>query len=171
MCKKNFEQTFTGGTGKVSTIDGKPQRLDTRAGYPQPDYQQRAPQSQGPLLAWSQDESEEYFDPELQREVIEAHREIELSCQLLFGPSIVVVISGPHIQLVDPRTGDLITTTSDLQGPDQEALRLKSGPVRLAAIDNSGTHLVTSGDDKAAESFGKLLNERSLISVPLQPSI
>ncbi|KAJ7252517.1 WD40 repeat-like protein [Mycena rebaudengoi] len=89
--------------------------------------------------------------------------------QLLFGPSIVVVISGPHIQLVDSRTGDLITTTSDLQGPDKEAL-LKSGPVRLAAIDKSGTHLVTSGDDKQLKLWQidglKLLNERELPKKP-----
>ncbi|KAJ7016419.1 hypothetical protein C8F04DRAFT_1202237, partial [Mycena alexandri] len=83
--------------------------------------------------------------------------------QLLFEASLTVVISGPYIQILNSRTGDLITTTADRQGADKEAL-LKSGPVRLAAIDKSGTHLVTSGDDKQLKLWQidglKLLNER-----------
>ncbi|KAJ7016266.1 WD40 repeat-like protein [Mycena alexandri] len=89
--------------------------------------------------------------------------------QLLFEASLTVVISGPYIQILNSRTGDLITTTADRQGADKEAL-LKSGPVRLAAIDKSGTHLVTSGDDKQLKLWQidglKLLNERELPKRP-----
>ncbi|KAJ6565973.1 WD40-repeat-containing domain protein [Mycena sp. CBHHK59/15] len=89
--------------------------------------------------------------------------------ELLFGTSSTVVISGPHIHLADSRTGDLIVTTADRQGADREAL-LKSGPIRLAAIDNSGRHLVTSGEDKRLKLWQidglKLLNERELPKKP-----
>ncbi|KAF7356394.1 tRNA (guanine-N(7)-)-methyltransferase non-catalytic subunit TRM82 [Mycena venus] len=89
--------------------------------------------------------------------------------QLLFSASLAVVTSGPHIQILDSRTGDLITTTADRQGADKEAL-LKSGPIRLAAVDRSGKHLVTSGDDKQLKLWEidglKLLNERELPKKP-----
>ncbi|KAJ7180880.1 WD40 repeat-like protein [Mycena filopes] len=89
--------------------------------------------------------------------------------QLLFAASLAVAISGPHIQILDSRTGHLITTTADPERADKEAL-LKTGPVRLAAIDRSGTHLVTSGDDKLLKLWQieglKLLNERELPKKP-----
>ncbi|KAJ7931724.1 WD40 repeat-like protein [Mycena leptocephala] len=89
--------------------------------------------------------------------------------QLLFESSLAVVISGPHIQILDSRTGDLIRTTTELQAADKESL-LKSGPIRLAAIDKSGQHLVTSGDDKQLKLWQidglKLLNERELPKKP-----
>ncbi|KAJ6581834.1 WD40-repeat-containing domain protein [Mycena capillaripes] len=89
--------------------------------------------------------------------------------QVLFESSLTVVISGPHIQILDSRTGDLTTATTDRQGADKEAL-LKSGPIRLAAVDRSGKHLVTSGDDKQLKLWQidglKLLNERELPKKP-----
>ncbi|KAJ7117685.1 WD40-repeat-containing domain protein [Mycena epipterygia] len=89
--------------------------------------------------------------------------------QLLFESSLTVVISGPHIQILDTRTGDLITTTADRQGADKESL-LKSGPIRLAAIDKSAKHLVTSGEDKQLKLWQidglKLLNDRELPKKP-----
>ncbi|KAJ7509880.1 WD40 repeat-like protein [Mycena galericulata] len=89
--------------------------------------------------------------------------------QLLFESSRAVVISGPHIQLLNSRTGDLITTTADFQGADKDAL-LKSGPIRMAVVDKFGTHLATSGDDKQLKLWQidglKLLNERELPKKP-----
>ncbi|KAJ7307093.1 WD40 repeat-like protein [Mycena albidolilacea] len=89
--------------------------------------------------------------------------------QLLFESTLAIVISGPHIQILDSRTGDLIITTADRQGADKDAL-LKSGPIRLAAVDKEGKHLVTSGDDKLLKLWQidglKLLNERELPKKP-----
>ncbi|KAJ6504799.1 WD40 repeat-like protein [Mycena vitilis] len=89
--------------------------------------------------------------------------------QLLFASSLVVVITGQHIQILDSRTGELITSTTDRQGADKDSL-LKSGPVRLAAIDKSAKHLVTSGDDKLLKLWQidglKLLNEREAPKKP-----
>ncbi|KAF7370384.1 tRNA (guanine-N(7)-)-methyltransferase non-catalytic subunit TRM82 [Mycena sanguinolenta] len=89
--------------------------------------------------------------------------------QLLFESSLVVAISGPHIQILDSRTGDLIVSTTERQGADKDSL-LKSGPVRLAAVDKDGKHLVTSGDDKLFKLWQidglKLLNERELPKKP-----
>ncbi|KAJ6519092.1 WD40 repeat-like protein [Mycena sanguinolenta] len=88
---------------------------------------------------------------------------------LLFESSLVVVVSGPHIQVLDSRTGDLIVSTTERQGADKDSL-LKSGPIRLAAVDKDGKHLVTSGDDKLLKLWQidglKLLNERELPKKP-----
>ncbi|KAF8216772.1 WD40-repeat-containing domain protein [Mycena galopus ATCC 62051] len=89
--------------------------------------------------------------------------------QVLFESSLAVVISGPHIQILDSRTGDLLVTTADRQGADKESL-LKSGPIRLAAVDKHGKHLATSGNDKLLKLWQidglKLLNERELPKNP-----
>ncbi|KAJ7656294.1 WD40 repeat-like protein [Mycena polygramma] len=89
--------------------------------------------------------------------------------QLLFEASLVVVITGQHIQILDSRTGDLIASTTDRQGADKDSL-LKSGPIRLATIDKSATHLITSGDDKLLKLWQidglKLLNEREAPKKP-----
>ncbi|KAJ7231880.1 WD40-repeat-containing domain protein [Mycena haematopus] len=88
---------------------------------------------------------------------------------LLFESSLAVVISGPHIHILDSRTGDLIETTTERQGAEKDSL-LKSGPIRLAAIDKYAKHLVTSGDDKLLKLWQidglKLLNERELPKKP-----
>lgn len=103
--------------------------------------------------------------------------------RLFVGPSFTVAISGPHIQVIDNqyvwlflqgseqlnglRTGDIHKSTADFGEQDREAL-LKSGPVRCAAIDNSGRHLATSGEDKILKIWEvdglKLLNERYVIA-------
>ncbi|KAJ7140244.1 WD40 repeat-like protein [Mycena crocata] len=89
--------------------------------------------------------------------------------QLRFASTSTVVISGPHIQILDSRTGDLIATTTALEDADKAAL-LRSGPVRLAAIDSHRKHLVTSGDDKELKLWRidglKLLNQRELPKKP-----
>ncbi|KAJ7224057.1 WD40 repeat-like protein [Mycena pura] len=89
--------------------------------------------------------------------------------QLLFESSLAVVICGPHIQILNSRTGDLIHTTADRQGADKDSL-LKSGPIRLAAIDRDAKCLATSGDDKLLKLWHvdglKLLNERELPKKP-----
>ncbi|KAJ7625526.1 WD40 repeat-like protein [Roridomyces roridus] len=90
--------------------------------------------------------------------------------KLLFpSSSSTLVLSGPHIQLVDSRTGALLATTTDRDGAAKDAL-IKSGPIRLAAVNKTGTYLVTSGDDKLLKLWQveglSLLNERELPKKP-----
>ncbi|KAJ7696446.1 WD40-repeat-containing domain protein [Mycena rosella] len=86
--------------------------------------------------------------------------------QLLFSPSQTVVISGPHIQLLDTSTGALLATTIDRTEVDIN----KAGPIRVAALDSTGTHLATSADDKQLRLWRldglALLNERELPKKP-----
>ncbi|RDB23684.1 tRNA (guanine-N(7)-)-methyltransferase non-catalytic subunit TRM82 [Hypsizygus marmoreus] len=76
------------------------------------------------------------------------------------GPSLTIVISGPHIQVLSTSTGDVLHTTA----------ATKSGPIRCAAVDSSGRYLATSGEDKMlkvweVEGLG-LLSERELPKRP-----
>ncbi|KAJ7091519.1 WD40 repeat-like protein [Mycena belliarum] len=91
--------------------------------------------------------------------------------QLLFAPSQTVVISGPHIQLLDsrcatsPGTGAVLATTADRP-------IAKAGPIRVAAVDSTGTHLATAADDKQLRLWRldglTLLNERELPKKPTE---
>ena len=92
---------------------------------------------------------------------------------LFIGPSLTVVISGPHIQVLDTlyvpqarwdfsltllRTGDVRHSTKNDNGA------VKSGPVRCFAVDNAGKHLLSSGEDKVLKLWEieglKLVNQR-----------
>ncbi|KAK7025061.1 guanine-N(7)--methyltransferase non-catalytic subunit TRM82 [Favolaschia claudopus] len=89
--------------------------------------------------------------------------------RLFVEPSLAIVISGPHIQILDAGTGDLTATTANFPDAEKESV-LKSGPIRVAAVDALGTHLVTCGDDKILKLWQidglKLLNERELPKRP-----
>ncbi|KAJ6484952.1 quinon protein alcohol dehydrogenase-like superfamily, partial [Mycena vulgaris] len=86
--------------------------------------------------------------------------------QLLFSPSHTVAISGPYIQILDPSTGAVLATTVDRPGAETD----KAGPIRVAALDSTGTHLATSADDKQLRLWRldglALLNERELPKKP-----
>ncbi|PCH44155.1 hypothetical protein WOLCODRAFT_164948 [Wolfiporia cocos MD-104 SS10] len=89
--------------------------------------------------------------------------------QLLLGPSRTVVITGPHIQIVDSQSGELIASTTRLDGAEKESL-LKSGPIRCAVVDDGFTHVATVGDDKKLKVWAidglTLLSERELPKKP-----
>ncbi|KAJ8085340.1 tRNA (guanine-N(7)-)-methyltransferase non-catalytic subunit trm82 [Marasmius tenuissimus] len=89
---------------------------------------------------------------------------------LLFSDSgKALVASGQHIQLVDTRTGDILSST--LNASDElKASLLKSGPIRFIAVDKSWTHLLTFSDDKMLKIWKvedlELLHERELPKRP-----
>ncbi|KAF7309971.1 tRNA (guanine-N(7)-)-methyltransferase non-catalytic subunit TRM82 [Mycena indigotica] len=82
---------------------------------------------------------------------------------LFLTSSIAVVIAGEHIQTLDVRTGSLISTTVGRDGSN-------AGPIRAAAIDSDGRHLVTVGDDKQLKVWRldglELFNQRELPKRP-----
>ncbi|KAL6305963.1 WD40-repeat-containing domain protein [Sparassis latifolia] len=91
--------------------------------------------------------------------------------RLLLGPSHAVVVSGPHIQVINTRSGEIVHSTVDLEGAEKDAL-LKSGPVRCAAADSEFLRIITTGDDKKLKVWQidglKLLSERELPKKPTQ---
>ncbi|KAF7969461.1 hypothetical protein HWV62_27309 [Athelia sp. TMB] len=66
---------------------------------------------------------------------------------LFLRPNRAVVISGPHAQILDSNTGEILHSTMNLDEAAKDGV-LKTGPIRCAALDVDGVHLVTSGDDK-----------------------
>ncbi|KAG2123847.1 WD40 repeat-like protein [Suillus clintonianus] len=76
-----------------------------------------------------------------------------------------VVIAGPHIQVLDTNTGNVLHSTARCE-EDQIA----SGPIRCAALSNCGKYLATSGDDKKLKTWEvnglKLLGSRGLPKKP-----
>ncbi|KAI0076611.1 WD40 repeat-like protein [Panus rudis PR-1116 ss-1] len=91
--------------------------------------------------------------------------------KLYLRPEKSIVISGPHIQVLDNQTGDVVHSTTTLEGSEKDAFS-KSGPVRCSAMDQTGSHLVTAGDDKKMKVWQvdglKLLSERELPKRPTQ---
>ncbi|CCM04168.1 uncharacterized protein FIBRA_06330 [Fibroporia radiculosa] len=89
--------------------------------------------------------------------------------RLLLGPSQSVVVSGPHIEVIDSQNGELIYSTVNL-GEAEKASLLKSGPIRCAAVDEAYTHVATAGEDKKLKVWQtdglKLLSERELPKKP-----
>ncbi|KAJ7066403.1 WD40 repeat-like protein [Mycena amicta] len=83
---------------------------------------------------------------------------------LSLASSIAVAISGPHIQIIDARTGNLIATTAG------RAVSTTAGPIRVAALDRDGRHLITAGDDKQLKLWQidglQLVNTRELPKRP-----
>ncbi|KAH7926399.1 WD40 repeat-like protein [Leucogyrophana mollusca] len=88
---------------------------------------------------------------------------------LLIGRTRTVVISGPHLHILDTATGDILHSSTTLEGPDKDGL-LKSGPVRCTALSNSQNVFVTAGDDKKLKVWDieglKLLSSRELPKKP-----
>lgn len=77
---------------------------------------------------------------------------------------ITTVISGPHIQIIDTLSGNVLYTTSGREDVS------KSGPIRCAAVDRSWRYVATSGEDKLLKIWEieglELLNERELPKRP-----
>ncbi|KAH9967556.1 WD40-repeat-containing domain protein [Russula dissimulans] len=90
---------------------------------------------------------------------------------LFHGDNKTVAISGPHIQLLDSKSGELLCSTASFEGTELDSLT-KAGPVRCAAIDSTYTHLATAGDDKLLKIWAidglQLLSERELPKKPTQ---
>ncbi|KAG2150299.1 WD40-repeat-containing domain protein [Suillus bovinus] len=59
-----------------------------------------------------------------------------------------IVIAGPHIQVLDTNTGDVLHSTARCE-EDQIA----SSPIRCAALSDCGKYLATSGDDKKLNTW------------------
>ncbi|KZP30627.1 WD40 repeat-like protein [Athelia psychrophila] len=80
-----------------------------------------------------------------------------------------IVTTGPHAQILDAKTGEILHSTVNLDGVAKDAV-LKTGPIRCAAVDAEGVHLVTSGDDKMLKVWRidglALLNSRELPKKP-----
>ncbi|KIK61656.1 hypothetical protein GYMLUDRAFT_224619 [Collybiopsis luxurians FD-317 M1] len=90
--------------------------------------------------------------------------------QLEFRRGIpAIIVSGFHIQLIDPSSGAVISSTLNSPANVQQSLK-KSGPIRCAALDNSNTHLATLADDKFLKVWKldslELLHERELPKRP-----
>ncbi|KIJ65081.1 hypothetical protein HYDPIDRAFT_89135 [Hydnomerulius pinastri MD-312] len=89
--------------------------------------------------------------------------------RLFSDPIRSVVLSGPHIQVLDTKTGAVLHTTATSDGQDRDAI-IKSGPIHCSAISHEGNYLATTGDDKRLkiwdlESLG-LLSVRELPKKP-----
>ncbi|KAF8840818.1 hypothetical protein BDN67DRAFT_967996 [Paxillus ammoniavirescens] len=67
--------------------------------------------------------------------------------RLFSDPHRLVVLSGPHIQLLDTETGHVLHTTANFTEQDKDAC-IKSGPIRCAGTSHEGRYLATAGDDK-----------------------
>ncbi|KAG1852194.1 WD40-repeat-containing domain protein [Suillus subluteus] len=76
-----------------------------------------------------------------------------------------IVIAGPHIQVLDTNTGDVLHSTVKCE-EDQ----ITSGPIRCATLSDCGKFLATSGDDKKLKTWQvddlKLLSSRVLPKKP-----
>ncbi|KAF8909289.1 WD40-repeat-containing domain protein [Gymnopilus junonius] len=88
---------------------------------------------------------------------------------VFIGPTKTIDIAGPHVQVLDNLTGNVVSTTSNEHHERHEAMK-KSGPIRCAAVDREFKHLLTSGDDKMLKLWEieglKLLSERELPKKP-----
>ncbi|KAI5984318.1 WD40-repeat-containing domain protein [Pisolithus albus] len=82
-----------------------------------------------------------------------------------------VVITGPHIQVLDTSTGNILHSTANFSAQDRDAV-IKSGPIRCAAIDYDDVYLATAGDDKRLKVWDvrslTLMNTRQL---PKKPTV
>ncbi|KAG1748777.1 WD40-repeat-containing domain protein [Suillus occidentalis] len=85
--------------------------------------------------------------------------------RLFWQSEYSIVIAGPHIQVLDTNTGDVLRSTAKCE-EDQIA----SGPIRCAALSDCGKYLATSGDDKKLKTWQvddlKLLSSRVLPKKP-----
>ncbi|KZT07457.1 WD40 repeat-like protein [Laetiporus sulphureus 93-53] len=90
---------------------------------------------------------------------------------LLLSPSrpLAVVLSGPHIQVVDTQNGSVLHSTVNLDEATKASV-LKSGGIRCSAVNDTFTHLVTAGDEKKLKVWKldglELLNARELPKKP-----
>ncbi|EIW79075.1 WD40 repeat-like protein [Coniophora puteana RWD-64-598 SS2] len=76
-----------------------------------------------------------------------------------------IAITGPHSTVLNAVTGSTLHSTASADHPEREGAE-KSGPVRCAALDTSGAHLVTACDDKKLKVWAvdglRLLSSREL---------
>ncbi|KJA28088.1 hypothetical protein HYPSUDRAFT_129664 [Hypholoma sublateritium FD-334 SS-4] len=89
--------------------------------------------------------------------------------RVFVGQTKVVDITGPHIQILDKSTGDVLLSSAGFPEEQQQSV-LKSGLIRCAAVDSQMKYLLTSGEDKILKLWGindlKLINERELPKKP-----
>ncbi|KAI0247080.1 hypothetical protein BJV78DRAFT_1285798 [Lactifluus subvellereus] len=87
---------------------------------------------------------------------------------LFHGEYKTIAISGPHIQVLDSKSGELLRSTVSLDRAKLDAL-LQSGPVRCTAVDHGHSRPAADGDDKVWAVDGlELLSERELLKKPTQ---
>ncbi|KAI0060716.1 WD40 repeat-like protein [Artomyces pyxidatus] len=91
--------------------------------------------------------------------------------EVLHGENKAVVVSGPFVQVLDSKSGELLSSTANLEGEARESV-VKSGPVRCAAVDTAYQHLATAADDKHLKVWAvdglQLLSTRELPKKPTQ---
>ncbi|KAK0489084.1 WD40 repeat-like protein [Armillaria novae-zelandiae] len=92
--------------------------------------------------------------------------------QLLYpSSSAFIAVSGPHVQTIDPLSGEVLSSSTAFPPEEQKTL-LSSGPIRCAALDNEKIHLATVGDDKTLRVWSvrngdlKVASERELPKKP-----
>ncbi|KAI9453036.1 WD40 repeat-like protein [Lactarius psammicola] len=90
---------------------------------------------------------------------------------IFHGEKKTVATTGPHIQVLDSKSGGLLHSTVSFEESNLDGV-LKSGPVRCAAVDSRYSHLATAGDDKLLKIWAidtlQLLSERELPKKPTQ---
>ncbi|KAH8987773.1 WD40 repeat-like protein [Lactarius hatsudake] len=90
---------------------------------------------------------------------------------IFHGEEKTVATAGPHIQVLDSKSGELLHSTVSFEESKLDGVR-KAGPVRCAAIDTICAHLATAGDDKLLKVWAidtlQLLSERELPKKPTQ---
>ncbi|KAK0501447.1 WD40 repeat-like protein [Armillaria luteobubalina] len=92
--------------------------------------------------------------------------------QLIYpSSSALIAVSGPHVQIIEPLSGKVLSSSTNFPLEEQETL-LSSGPIRCAVLDSEKIHLATVGDDKTLRvwSIGngdlKVASERELPKKP-----
>ncbi|KAH7913061.1 WD40-repeat-containing domain protein [Hygrophoropsis aurantiaca] len=89
--------------------------------------------------------------------------------KLFINHANTVVISGPHLHVLDTITGSVLHSTTTFPDAEKDAL-LKAGPVRCAAVNSSGNLMACAGDDKQLKVWDigqlKLLSSRELPKKP-----
>ncbi|KAF9244674.1 WD40-repeat-containing domain protein [Melanogaster broomeanus] len=89
--------------------------------------------------------------------------------RLFSDPHRSVVLSGPHIHVLNTETGHVLHTTANFADQDKDAL-IKSGPIRCSAISREGRYLAIAGDDKRLKIWDieslTLLSARELPKKP-----